>query len=75
MSPAGTCFDRKYKLPVGTCRSKLLISDHRNRLGDDNIRAAQYLKSSDEVKTAEVMEVKKRQDMLAALERQDPRGI
>jgi hypothetical protein len=33
------------------------------------------LKSSAEVETEEVMEVKQGQDMLAALEGQDPRGI
>jgi len=68
MMPAGTCFDCiNKKVPVGTCfycinkkvsvgicSSKLLISDRRNKLGDEIICVVECLKSKDKAKIVEV---------------------
>ena len=52
----------------------MLISNRRNRLGDDIICAVECLQSWDKVKIV-VMEVMKLQGMLASLERQDVKDL
>jgi hypothetical protein len=50
--------------------SKLLISDHRNRLGDDLICMVECMKSWENSGIMESSEVRKLEEMLRALERQ-----
>jgi hypothetical protein len=50
--------------------SKLLISDHRNRLGDDVNSAVECMKSWEKAGIVQSNEVRKLEETLRALERQ-----
>jgi len=55
LTPVGTCFYCiTKKVSVGIYSSKLLISDRRNKLGDEIICAVECLKSKDKAKIVEV---------------------